>query len=61
MAWLSRTVPMFPVTLPGWAVHGLSFSLTDGTWTVIELNDGGVSTMPAGIDLGALYEALADV
>jgi outer membrane receptor protein involved in Fe transport len=19
--------------LPGWAVHGLSFSLTDGTWT----------------------------
>ena len=33
--------------------------LQDGGWTVIELNDGGCSGLPAQLDPWALYEAIA--
>jgi hypothetical protein len=32
----------------------------DGTWTIIELNDGGCSNLPAQLDPWTLYLAIAD-
>lgn len=34
--------------------------LTDGAWTVVEIGDGGVSGLPAGLDLAEFYASLRD-
>lgn len=51
-AWLGETVPAAFFTAD-------VAQLETGDWTVIELNDGGVSRMPADMDLFAIYEALS--